>query len=203
MSDLHHALGDITRIRRQVAASTQFRGYGPVTLASTGLAALVAARLQSIWVADPAHHLQGYLTVWIMTAVLASSVAGWQIHRRTRRLHSGLSHEMIRTAVSQFLPAVFTGLLLTVVLLRFVPAACWMLPGLWQIIYGLGVCASCRFLSKSMYGAGVWYLLTGLTTIALGDARALAPWTMGLSFGGGQFLIAAVLLLASPEEEDL
>ena len=35
MNDLYKALGDISSIRRQVAHSTEFRGYGPATLATT------------------------------------------------------------------------------------------------------------------------------------------------------------------------
>jgi hypothetical protein len=41
MSDLHNALGDISNIRKQMARSTQFRGYGPATLAGTGVVALL------------------------------------------------------------------------------------------------------------------------------------------------------------------
>ena len=36
MNDLNKALGDISSIRRQVAHATEFRGYGPATLAGTG-----------------------------------------------------------------------------------------------------------------------------------------------------------------------
>jgi len=43
MNDLNKALGDISSIRRQVAHSTEFRGYGPATLASTGLLAVGGA----------------------------------------------------------------------------------------------------------------------------------------------------------------
>ena len=32
MNDLHKAIGDISSIRRQMARSTEFRGYGPATL---------------------------------------------------------------------------------------------------------------------------------------------------------------------------
>jgi hypothetical protein len=53
-----------------------------------------------------------------------------------------------------------------------------------------------------MIAAGVWYLFTGLLCIALGDTRALAPETMGLSFGIGQLIVAAILLIATPEPED-
>ena len=202
MSDLHNALGDISNIRRQMARSTQFRGYGPATLAGTGVAALLAAATQAFWLPDPAHHLRAYLSLWIVTAVLSSAVAGVQIYTRTRRLHSGLSDEMIRTAVEQFMPAVGAGVLITGVLAYFAPSVLWMLPGIWQVIYSLGVFSSCRFLPRPMIAAGVWYLLTGLVCLALGDFRALAPWTMGLAFGAGQLLVAGILYIATPENED-
>ncbi len=202
MSDLHNALGDISNIRRQMARSTQFRGYGPATLAGTGIVALLAATAQAFWLQDPTNHLNAYLSLWIGTAVLSSAVAGVQIHTRTRRLHSGLSDEMIRTAVEQFMPAVGAGMLITVVLVRYVPSVLWMLPGLWQVIYSLGVFSSCRFLPRPMIAAGAWYLLSGLVCLALGDFRALAPWTMGLAFGAGQLLVAGILLVAAQEGEN-
>ena len=202
MTDLHNALGDISSIRKQMARATQFRGYGPATLASTGLAAVLAAAAQAIWLPDAAKHLQSYLTLWIGTAVFSSAVAGVQIYTRTRRLHSGLSDEMIRTAIEQFMPAVGAGMLMTMVLVLFAPSVLWMLPGIWQAIYSLGVFSSCRFLPRLMLAAGGWYLLSGLACLSLGDVRALEPWTMGIAFGGGQLLVAGILLIAAREDED-
>ena len=202
MSELHKALGDISSIRRQMAASTQFRGYGPATLALTGVIAMAAAGVQSAWLHNPASHMRAYLGIWLATAVLGAAVAGVQVYTRTRRIHSGLSDEMIRTAVEQFLPAVAAGFLLTAALTLYVPDAVWMLPGLWQVIFSLGVFSSCRFLPRPMYLAGAWYLGTGLTCIAFGDGRALSPWTMGLAFGAGQLLVAGILFVATPEGSD-
>ena len=113
---------------------------------------------------------------------------------RARRIHSGLSDEMIRMAVEQFLPSAAAGLLITIVLLRYAPFATWMLPGVWQVIFSLGVFSSCRFLPRPMIAAGAWYLLTGLSCIAMGGDRALSPWTMGIPYGAGQLLVAAILL---------
>jgi hypothetical protein len=202
MSDLHKALGDISSIRRQMAHSTQFRGYGPATLAATGVIALLAASLQSMWLPDPANHVAAYLGIWIFAAVLSVALTGVQMYTRTRRIHSGLSDEMIRMAVEQFFPAVGAGVLITIALVRFVPAVVWMLPGLWQVIFSLGIFSSCRFLPRPMVAAGAWYLLTGLICIALGDSRALAPWTMGLAYGAGQLLMAGILFVATPEDAD-
>ena len=201
MNDLHKALGEISSIRLQVARSTEFRGYGPATLATTGVLAAIAAAVQG-WVApDAAHHLTGYLAVWITTAVIASALAGVEVNRRSRRVHSGMSDEMIRMAVEQFLPSAAAGLLITIVVLRAVPGVAWMVPGLWQVIFSLGIFASCRFLPRAMVAAGVWYLLTGLVLISFGDARAFSPWAMGIPFGGGQLLVAGILLWSGRKGE--
>jgi hypothetical protein len=74
-----------------------------------------------------------------------------------------------------------------------------MLPGMWQVIFSLGVFASCRFLPRATLAAGVWYLLTGLSSLALGDNRALSPWGMGVPYGAGQMLVAGILLFAMRE----
>ena len=197
---LDKALGDISSIRRQVARTTEFHGYGAATLAATGIFAMLAAVAQGFLVPDPANHIGIYLRIWYATAIVSATLIGMQTLARTRRIHSGLADEMILMAVEQFLPSVGAGALLSIVLVRFVPGSAWMLPGLWQITFSLGVFASCRFLPRPMAAAGVWYLLTGLTCIGLGDTRALTPWTMGTAYGIGQLLVAAVLLWGSKED---
>lgn len=202
MDDLHKALGDISSIRRQMARSTEFRGYGPATLAVTGFLAISAAWAQAIWLPDPARHIPLYLGVWISTAIVSAALIGVQTVTRTHRMHSGMADAMIRMAVEQFLPSAAAGGLLTLVIIRAVPSALWMLPGLWQIIFALGVFSSCRFLPRPMAAAGVWYLLSGLACIALADNRALSPLTMGISFGVGQLLVAGILFFTARESSD-
>ncbi len=80
------------------------------------------------------------------------------------------------------------------VVVRFAPLSVWMLPGLWQVIFSLGVFASCRFLPRQMFLVGMWYLASGLICIAVGrEDASLSPWLMGVPFGIGQLLVAAVL----------
>jgi hypothetical protein len=202
MTDLHKAIGDISSIRRQMARSTEFRGYGPITLAATGISAMLASIVQAEWLPDPANHIALYLAIWTSTAIASAALIGTEMFARTRRIHSGMADEMIRMAVEQFLPSAGAGALLSFVLIRYVPAAGWMLPGMWQIIYSLGVFSSCRFLPRLMVAPGVWYLLTGLISISLAGNRALSPWTMGISFGLGQLLVAAVLMFHATEAGD-
>lgn len=202
MDDLNRALGDISSIRQQMARSTEFRGYGPATMAATGIFAIAAAAAQARWVPDPSLHTFSYLCIWILTALVSAALIGLQTVTRAHRMHSGIANEMIYMAVEQFLPAAGAGALLTLVIEQYAPSALWMLPGLWQLIFSLGVFSSCRFLPRAMIAAGMWYLVTGLTCIALGDPRAFSPWTMGVAFGVGQFLAAAILFMSASEGGD-
>lgn len=114
-------------------------------------------------------------------------------------MHSGLADEMIRMAVEQFLPSAVAGALVTVVIARSVPQSIWIIPGLWQIVFSLGVFSSCRFLPRLTLAAGIWYLLTGLICLGLGDTRSLSPWAMGVPFGVGQSIVAGVLFFTSQQ----
>jgi hypothetical protein len=202
MNDLNKALGDINSIRRQVAQSTEFRGYGPATVGVTGIFAIAAAAAQALWVANPANHFSAYLSIWIWTAALSAAVIAIEMYARTRRIHSVLADEMVRMAVEQFLPSVGVGGLVTLVIVRFAPGSVWILPGIWQVIFSLGVFSSCRFLPRLVAAVGAWYLLTGLTSLALADDRALSPWTMGIPYGAGQLMVAAILLFNAGENEN-
>ena len=127
-------------------------------------------------------------------AAVSLILTGIETIARTRRVHSGLANEMIHSAAEQFVPAVMAGLLLTVVVIRCAPNECWMLPGLWQVMFSLGIFASCRFLPRQMFIVGIWYLAAGLTCLALsGGVETVSPWLMGIPFGIGQLLVAAVL----------
>ncbi|HXI47293.1 MAG TPA: hypothetical protein VNH39_01805, partial [Steroidobacteraceae bacterium] len=194
MTELRQALDDISAIRTQVARGTQFRGYGPLSVASTGILALFVAAAQSHWMAGSNQGLKAFLDVWIATAAVAVFLSALETIFRARRVHSGLAMEMIQAAAEQFLPAIVVGLLLTVVLLRIAPQDSWMLPGLWEVIFSLGVFASCRFLPRQMFGVGAWYLAAGLVCLLIASGHhALSPWAMGIPFGIGQLLVAAVL----------
>jgi|SRR5215467_3132453 len=192
--DLNKALADITAIRSQMARGTEFQGYGPATVAATGVLALAAAGVQMLWLPEPAAHVFSYLALWITTAAVSIVLIGIEMVARSRRIHSGLADEMIHAATEQFIPAGVAGALLTVVLFRVAPESLWMLPGLWQIVFSLGFFASCRSLPRPMLAVGVWYLAAGLASLAFANgAQAFAPWAMALPFGLGQLLMAGIL----------
>jgi hypothetical protein len=192
--ELREALTQITEIRLQLARTEVFRGYRAMPVAFSGGVALLAAVIQAVTIADPMLQIGPYLALWIGAAVVSGLAAGLEMIVRARNATSPLTRELTWLALEQFCPCLLAGALLTVVLVRAAPASLWMLPGLWQIVYSLGIFASCRLLPRATFWVAVFYLGTGLAILAVGPGdAALSPWTMGLPFGAGQLLAAAVL----------
>ena len=206
MTDLKQALLDIRNIRRQVAEKTEFNGYGPLTLSATAGLAVVAGAVQSHWIREPVTHAEQYVSLWIGTGVICAGLIITQTLTRANRLHSGMADEMVRMAIVQFLPAATAGIILPFVFLHITRNVFWMLPGLWQIIFSLGVFASCRCLPRPMLLAGNWFLVAGFTCLLLGDNRALGAITMSGAYAIGMSLVAAIHYFAAKKasihEED-
>jgi len=194
MTELRQALAEIRAIRTQVARGTQFRGYGPRSIAATGVLALGVAAVQAHWFSHAGRDVSEFLAIWVATAAVSVFMSAWETVTRARRVHDGFAKEMTHAAVEQFLPAIVAGILLTVVLVRAAPPVAWMLPGLWELVFSLGIFASCRFLPRPMFGVGLWYLAAGLACLAVQSShQVLSPWAMGVPFGVGQLLVACVL----------
>jgi hypothetical protein len=192
--ELREALTQITEIRLQMARTEVFRGYRAVPAAFSGVVALLAAAVQSLTVQDPVQQINAYLVLWIGAAVVSGMSAALEMGVRARNASSPLTRELTHLAMEQFSPCLVAGALLTMVIVKAAPESVWILPGLWQVLYSLGIFASGRLLPRSMFGVAGFYLLTGLGTLALMQGEhALSPWAMGLPFGAGQLLAAAVL----------
>jgi len=192
--DLQEALSQISEIRQQMASSGVFRGYRSTTVSFSGALGLLAAALQSWWVPSPATHLERYLSLWIGVAVVSLVVAGAELYRRAQSAGPGLAQHMTRLALGQFMPCVVVGALLTICIYRTAPQVAWMLPGLWSLVFGLGVFASYRLLPQQVFWVGSFYVLCGCGCLLCGQGEhAFSPWQMGLSFGGGQLMSAAIL----------
>ena len=202
MRDLDKALSDILAIRSQIAAGTAFRGYGPSAMAATGALALGTALLQAVFLETPSAQPLAFFGGWIATALLAAAITGTEMVARSRRHHSGLADAMIHQAVEQFLPAAAAGAALFAVIFRFAPEALWMVPGLWQLLMGLGIFASLRTLPRGVVLAAAWYFLAGIAVLTIdSQTHALSPWSMGLPFAIGQLVTAAILHVASERHD--
>jgi hypothetical protein len=191
--ELREALNQVAEIRRQMARTELFRGYRSVPVAFSGVLAFAAAIAQAAWIPDPMRDVASYLVLWLSAAAVGIFAAAVEMALRARN-DPRWAREHTWLAIEQFLPCVVAGGLTTLVLARSFEPVVWVLPGLWSIFFSLGVFASRQLLPKATIGIAFYYLLAGLASLALArDEWALSPWSMGLSFGGGQLLAALVL----------
>lgn len=193
MQELDRALSDIARMREQMAHSSEFWGFGPMTLTLTGALAIGVAATQTWWLKDPEQHPLAFVIEWFATAAVALLFIGLEAAARSKRVHGSMAWPLLQSTVEKFCPAIAAGALLTAALLRGSPQNAWMLPGLWQIIFGLGAFATARMLPRPMFIVGGWYIACGLIYIAMGDVRPLSGWSMGVPFCIGQLLVAGIL----------
>jgi hypothetical protein len=193
--ELRDALDEISEIRLRVAETQVFRGYRAAPVACSGLLAVAAAAAQQTWIPEPGDALGAYLLLWSATAAASVLVIGMAMLLR-RRLHScPVRRSAGVLALESLVPSLVAGGVVTVAIVRYAPWSAVLLPGLWQILFSLGLFASSRLLPRAIVWVALFYLVTGGLCLSLagrGDG-ALAPWAMGIPFGAGQLLSAAIL----------
>ncbi len=194
MRDLDRALADIVAIRAQIERGAALCGPGSATLAATGVIALAVTLGQATWFAGSPIDAMPFFVSWIVAAVLALTLVTVETVRRSRPLRLGLADAAVIDALEAVLPAVGAGACLGLVVMRFAPAELWMLPGLWQILTGLGLFAAVGSLPRAVRYAAAWYLVAGLASLAWASGpQTLSPWVMGLPFALGQGLLALIM----------
>jgi hypothetical protein len=192
--ELRDALDQISEIRQRMVRGQVFRGYRSVTTGFTALLAVGASAVQAAWVPRPEHDVDDYLWLWCITATVSLVVVGSEMAIRAMRSGSALHRQMTMLAVDQFVPSLVAGALVTYAIGKFAGDTVWIMPGLWAVLFSLGVFASRRFLPKGVGIVAGFYLLAGLVCLAVGrNGATLWPWTMAIVFGTGQLLAAIVL----------
>ena len=182
----------VSEIRDHLSRTETFRGYRSATIAFSGAVGVATACIQTLWLSHPSEHLAAYLALWIGAAAVSLTVIGVDLGLRAAA--SAVSRRATIKAVEQFFPALIVGAMLTLVVARRAPESAWMLPGLWALVFSLGIFASCRLLPRATSLAGLWYVVGGVLALAWGQGEsALSPWFMGVTFGGGQLFTAVIL----------
>jgi len=190
---IDQALEDLAEIRSSLNKAETFRGYRSSSILATALMAWLGCLLQSRWVNPETPALSDFLGVWIRIGLFCAVLSFGEVFVRYWRSGPMFRH-MTRSAVGPMIPALLTGFALTVVIAGYAREVGWMVPGLWSIVFGLGVAASARFLPKMVMLVACYFVACGLISIVLSTRGwAYSPWLMGVSFGGGQMLTAAIL----------
>jgi hypothetical protein len=190
--NVSRALDQIAEIHQQLAKGEVYRGYRPVPMACSGVVGLLAAALQPRGLGwnDPSR----FVLYWSGVAAVCGLIASSEI------VHNYIVHEgsterrRTRRVVGQFLPALVSGAIVTVILTRLSPMMVGALPGLWSTFFGLGVFASRPYLPRASGWVALFYFAAGVALLWFAPTAAVrSPWSVGGTFGAGQLLAALVL----------
>jgi hypothetical protein len=192
--DLHEALGQISEIRAQVGRTETFRGFRSVTVGFSGLLAVMAGVLQQQRLPQATQQVQAYVDLWLTVALISLIVVAAELAFRWSCERSSLKRRLTLLAIQQFAPCLIAGAAVTLAITTGAPQSAWMLPGLWAILFSLGVFACCRLLPPATVWVGIYYLVAGTICLFHGSGpHALSAWFMVGTFGVGQFLAAGIL----------
>ena len=192
MSDVSRALEQIAEIHGQLAKGEVYRGWRPVPVAVSGLVGIGAAAYQSAF--DRPLEPVAFVAFWLVVAAAALAIGCSEIAWHYARSASASDRRRTNQVLGQFLPAIAAGALVSVALVRMTPALATLLPGLWALLFGVGVFSARPYLPPASVVVAGFYWTAGLALLWIArDATTLSPWMVGGPFGAGQLLTAAVL----------
>ncbi|MHC4513132.1 MAG: hypothetical protein ACYTGW_20530 [Planctomycetota bacterium] len=192
--ELQKALAQISDIHAQVLRSEVFRGYRAVTMLATGGIAVAAAAAQATLV--PPADLIGFVLYWILVACVCAGVSAADLILSSRHLVGHGLRRRTLMVVSQSLPALAVGALVTGILMYLDRDLAVLLPGLWVMLYSLSLFAARPYLPRAIGWVGAFYLAAGAFLLWRVESGAIpSPWGLGLAFGIGQGGLAVVFYL--------
>ncbi len=195
--EVRDALDQLDRIHDQLTKGEVYRGFRVPAVALVGAVGLLAAVAQR-WIVPNGDALA---FVWYWSIIGGTGVAlGFAAAARSYLFREDdFERRRTRRVMGQFLPCVLAGGLLTVALARtdgFVP----LLPGMWAVVFGLGIVSVRPHLPRAVGVIGIAYVLTGGMLLAW-----LPPeppgWCVGGVFGVGH-LFTALALRSTKEYTD-
>ncbi|HET7040778.1 MAG TPA: hypothetical protein VFI13_02120 [Gemmatimonadales bacterium] len=189
------AIEDLSFIRRTMEGAASFTDVPGWGLVVTGLTALGAAAYAHTQVTAVA-----WLGVWFAEAILGA-VLGTTLMLQKMRRRAGEGPVLsvpARKFLLGFWPAILAGAVLTYALAdrggMWLPGsrAPEVLPGLWLLLYGVGVVTAGAFSVRVVPMMGVGFLLLG--TIDLLVPGLPGDLLLAIGFGGLQILFGALII---------
>jgi hypothetical protein len=192
------AIEQLDEIHSHLAKAEVYRGFRVPAVALTGVLGLFAAAIAPAILAPGDG--RGFVLYWVAVAALGAVVgAGTALYAYLFR-EDEFARRRTRQVLTQFLPCIAAGGLLTLGVSQAAPDAVPLLPGLWAAVFGLGLVSARPYLPRGIGRVGLLYVATGGVLLARLPTE-LSGWAVGGVFGVGHLLTAAVLW-AGRERED-
>jgi hypothetical protein len=168
IDDVHFIRGTMER----AVSFTAVPGWGGVLMGAVALfAAPLAARAETT---------RGWLYVWVGSAMLAVLIGASNLAQQARAQRESLLRGPGWRFAMSLAPAFFAGAILTWVLYSSGHAG--LLPGMWLLLYGVGVTAAGTFSIRPVSLMGLSFMALGVLAFVL--SPTFGNTLMALGFGG-------------------
>ncbi|MDB4890331.1 MAG: hypothetical protein JWL61_2186 [Gemmatimonadetes bacterium] len=178
------AMDNLRYIRQTMEAAATFTAVSGWGMVITGFTAVAAALL-----AGATHSPTRWLFVWLCEGCLSVAISVYTMALKARAAKLPLWSEPARKIVFSFAPPMLVGALLT--LLFFERGLVALLPGVWMLLYGVGVVAAGTFSVRIVPVMGIAFMIVG--TVALFAPASWAVASMVAGFGGLHLLFGTLI----------
>ena len=139
---------------------------------------------------DPA----GFVGYWVAVAAACGLLGGGAAVHSYAVREDEFARRRTRRVVAQFFPCLAAGGLLTLAFVRGGPELVRFLPGVWAVVFALGMVSARPYLPRGVGWVGLFYLAAGgLLLLRAADSAELSGWSVGGVFGVGHLATALVL----------
>lgn len=175
----------IRETMERTGSFTAVPGWGGVAMGLTAVMASVIASRQT----SPA----AWLTTWLSEGAIALAIGILTMWRKAAAAGLTMWSPPVRKFIFSFVPPLFAGAALTIVLWR--AGALTAIPGVWLMLYGTGVVTGGAFSVPVVPVMGACFLVEGALAVFSPPAWS-TPWNdvwLGLGFGGLHIIFGAII----------
>jgi hypothetical protein len=179
-----HARENIRFIRETMERAGSFTaipGWGGIAMGITAMGAAVIASRQG----SPSD----WLFTWACEAAVAVGIAVWTTYSKAREAGSTLFSGPGRRFVYSFVPPLFVGVLMTLLLARI--GSIEEVAGVWLLLYGTAVVAGGAYSIRIVPLMGLCFMVLG--TMALFCPLSWGNAFLACGFGGLHVIFGAVI----------
>ena len=179
-----HAIETLRYIRDTVESSSTFTsvpGRGGVIM---GITAFIAA-----WLAAQPHYSEHWLFIWLTAALIGFTQGGWSLINKARGDGVKLYQGVARRFLLNLSPPLIAGAILTLMLYR--ADATTVIPGMWLLLYGVGVVTGGAFSVRVVPIMGLCFMVLGLLSFIVPFS-----WTnalLAIGFGGLHIIFGLII----------
>jgi MFS family permease len=180
----NHAIDDLRFIRETMESAASFTavpGWGGVMIGITALAAAIVASLHP--------QVEWWVGVWGIEALCAFAVGASAIFWKARKVRTSLLSRPGRKFVLGLFPPMLAAAVLSIVVYR--AGVFSLLPGVWLLLYGVGVVTAGAYSVKVVPMMGVCFILAGIA--ALFSPPVWANSIMAAGFGGLHIVFGTII----------